>query len=666
MSQVQNHPALARDLVIAGRLPEAPQNADDALSSCSHLYLRGTLYYFRYTFPSRLQAQLGRTGIRLSLRTGHLRLAKRLAAVLYAEIQIILLSGTMLSYQEIHRRMNRLLQIITTRKLSQLGAQAGDGAQDAAIEARECRSQSEYYGFRETFGIALDLLLPEVFKPRKSDVGPDEHVSAIFSRWANDPAELRNFAEKCIPSLLEGGVFLPEEITPDNRLLITRAYLEMLSTESAMRLAHKRGDFSLEREFMSKDFGELPGRGGGKPAPAVDAEEVQLQMQIPGGALPVAIALIPEAARALAPTAAPPAPPARTSMLYSKAMAEFIKTKMSDGDWKENSLPDNKRRLESFITIIGDKPIADISREDMKNLRETLRRLPPNYVRAKEYKGKSIKAILASKPEKTLNVSTINTTVETVGGLLGWCVNEGLLTYNPGKDLQIKDKRQAIELHQAFTMADLKAIFAHPKFSQGKFKSPSYFWIPLIGLFTGMRLEEISQLHCADVYEVAGEPGLWVIDINELGEDETGHTKSLKTKNSRRLVPVHQELISLGLLVYLDKIKNQGHIRLFPDLKVPNRVKKLGKQPGKQFKDVVNDVLADAEGKSFHSLRHTFADYYKQRGWQTDMFRQLYGHSLPTLASSQYGSKFPPRLLYDEVIAKLDYGLDLNALKPPK
>ena len=119
-------------------------------------------------------------------------------------------------------------------------------------------------------------------------------------------------------------------------------------------------------------------------------------------------------------------------------------------------------------------------------------------------------------PEQTLNVATINTALEAVGSLFEWYVREGILDRNPARGLQVKDTRQAIDLREAFSREDLERIFAHPKFAQGKFIHPAYFWIPLIGLFTGMRLEEIAQLFCKDIYQDK-ESSLWVIDVNDIG-----------------------------------------------------------------------------------------------------------------------------------------------------
>ena len=109
----------------------------------------------------------------------------------------------------------------------------------------------------------------------------------------------------------------------------------------------------------------------------------------------------------------------------------------------------------------------------MRLFRETLRRLPSNRTRVRDYKDKSIQELLALKVEKTLSITTVNILVEAVGSLLGWYVREGVLESNPATHLQIKDTRQAIELRQAFSADELSKIFAHPKFARKEFKSPS-------------------------------------------------------------------------------------------------------------------------------------------------------------------------------------------------
>ena len=440
----------------------------------------------------------------------------------------------------------------------------------------------------------------------------------------NDSAKLSELAEKIILMLIEDGYLRPDEVAEGNRLSIAKEFAKTYISYLHIMERREKGDFLAEAPiFAAANNGQIT-------APAQYSPELQS-------------------------ISAPKVP----SLLYSTVLAKYVDTQISDGSWKTHSVNDHRNRLESFLAIMGDKPIDEITRNQVREFRETLRKLPPNRSRSAKYKDKTVKELLALKVEAALNVATVNIIVEAVASFLDWCVREEYLAANPAKELQIKDTRQVIELREALSIDDLRKIFAHKKFTGGKFKHPAYFWVPLIGLYTGMRLEEIAQLHCVDIYELHG---IWVIDINDRGVDEEGFSKTVKNSNAVRMVPIHPALIELGLLMRHQRVTEQGAIRMFPELKKTARVGKYGKQPGKQFKAVISDVLDDAEKKSFHSLRHTFADFYKQRGLQTDLFRQLYGHDIPELAARQYGSKFPPELLYKEVIAKLDYGIDLSKL----
>ena len=330
-----------------------------------------------------------------------------------------------------------------------------------------------------------------------------------------------------------------------------------------------------------------------------------------------------------------------TRLMRAGPSHHYTSAKLRSKDWKGRTAKDIHNRVNYLIEILGNKPLQEITRADMRSFVDILRQLPPNHTKSAQYVGKSITEIIAMRPEQTLNVKTVNTIIQAVGSLFEWCVHERVLGDSPAKGLQVKDTRHAIDLREPFSREDLERIFAHPKFAQGTFKNPSYFWIPLIGLFTGMRLEEIAQLFCADIYQDKVSD-LWVIDVNDKGKDELGHEKTLKTKNAHRLIPIHKTLRELGLLDYRAHIEKGKYIRLFPELKMTEKVTQLGKQPGKQFKSVVEEALDNADKKSFHSLRHSFSDFYKQRGMHSDYFRQLYGHEIRELAARQYGSKFPP------------------------
>lgn len=296
----------------------------------------------------------------------------------------------------------------------------------------------------------------------------------------------------------------------------------------------------------------------------------------------------------------------------------------------------------------------------MRAFRDTLRKLPPNRSKSKTCRGKSIPQLLKMKHAKVLSIKTVNITVEAVASLFEWCTREGILSTNPAKGLQLKDKRQEIELRDAFTEDDLQKIFSAPQYQKDTFKHPSHFWMPLIGLFSGMRREEIAQLHVTDLYHDENS-GLWLFDINDTPSKSQADQKRLKNKNARRIVPVHETLIQIGLLHYQQRIKNSGSVRLFPELKRTKGSQRFGHQPGKVFSELIKQQGIEGK-KSFHSLRHTFSDFFKQRLLHNDIFRQVYGHEIPELAGKQYGSKFPPELCYNEIISKLIFKINFKKL----
>ena len=599
-----------------------------------HVCLKGNVYYFRFALPKHKKNILGGTEVQLSLRTPYLREAKLRASKLHTGLAALLEEKPMLQLKTIKEKLTILL-----------------------LEAIELQG-------RKLESIANNERYKKVFEVFGLDEDPDINAKLVLE-YVKGLFNSKTYQEIAFNSYKGAKVFGPEshKLTEDEKSDILST---PFSTEAFFSLHAEQGMESFTRPgfFTEKEFSENKAVIG-KLFIQFSILFYEYVVKEESGDLSGAQALLhnflstmdqlPQLAQSPQQVST-----AQQSLLFSEAMEKYIEANLRSNKWKTDTVRDIKNRLSFFIKIIGDKPIQDIIREDMRLFVENLQRLPPNHTKFEQYVGKSISEIIDMSPEQTLSVKTINTITGAVAALLGWCVQEGLLSNSPAQGLQIVDPRHSIDLRHPFSLEDLGRIFVHPKFAQSKFKHPSYYWLPLIALFTGMRLEEIAQLHCVDIKKFNGV--LWIIDINEVGVDEQGVGKKLKNKNAHRVVPVHRTLIELGLLDYLAHIERGKNIRLFPELSVTDKTTEFGKQPGKQFSAVVKGTLDKADKKSFHSLRHTFADFYKQRGMQTDFFRQLYGHDIPELAARQYGSKFPPDLLYREVIEKLDYGLDLSHL----
>lgn len=137
------------------------------------------------------------------------------------------------------------------------------------------------------------------------------------------------------------------------------------------------------------------------------------------------------------------------------------------------------------------------------------------------------------------------------------------------------------------------ALFTDYELPRNRWKAggAAAYWVPLLGLFTGARLGELCQLRVADVVQV---DGCWCISINEDGEGSR-----VKSEAGIRSVPLHSELIRLGLLDYVEATRKAGHERLWPDLKFRKD------KPSGYFSAWFGEVRTAEDVPDFHSLRHT-------------------------------------------------------------
>jgi integrase len=145
--------------------------------------------------------------------------------------------------------------------------------------------------------------------------------------------------------------------------------------------------------------------------------------------------------------------------------------------------------------------------------------------------------------------------------------------------------------------------------------------LPIIGLYTGARPREICQLNPqCDYGEV---DGVWHLSFNETTPAGKGVVKSIKTGETRH-VPLHPELVRLGLPEYLARMKQEGADRLFPTFRVK------GGNPytvaGADFSELLRKVgLYDNRTKGatvtgMYVFRKTFATYGDEQGIKVEPF----------------------------------------------
>lgn len=257
------------------------------------------------------------------------------------------------------------------------------------------------------------------------------------------------------------------------------------------------------------------------------------------------------------------------------------------------------------------------------------------------------KDVLAFKDSLIADNTAANTNMKLsrLQTLLQWAEDNDYREGNPAKGVRVLNTDAAKNKRKPFDIGSLNAIFASPVYSEkarpAQGKGEAAYWLPLLALFTGARLEELGQLRPVDVQlerypDDTGEERLaWLIHIREDDED------NLKLKNaaSERVVPVHPELERLGFVAFVETAKKAKQARLFPLLK-PNIYGRLTAKWGEWFSPYLRKTVGITDKRLvFHSFRHTFKDYARHAGVVEGVQRQIMGHS-PGDVADEYGSGY--------------------------
>ncbi|PCJ61497.1 MAG: hypothetical protein COA65_00615 [Rhodospirillaceae bacterium] len=336
-------------------------------------------------------------------------------------------------------------------------------------------------------------------------------------------------------------------------------------------------------------------------------------------------------------------------------------------DWTSKTADENRRILGWFREQIGPtKNINDINIEDVREFRDTLFKLPKHFTKTVAFEGMGLAEIAAAKPAgEKLGASTLQKYFGCVRWFLSWCGDEYDIDTSKMLKLKIGHKINSFDAREPFSHDQLKRLFKSPQFTGHN--SPSHratpgsllikdgkFWIPLIGLYTGMRLGEIVQLLVTDVRE---EKDVLHFDVNK-GEGDA--KKTLKTKSSVRRIPIHPDLIRMGFMdhVALQRQKNPKG-RVFSEIKTGkngDHSHNMSKYFGRYLK-----LVGVKTGKTtFHSFRHNFADALRNAEAEDSRIKALIGHAEKS-TTGIYGVGVLLKVLAKDV-ERINYDLDFSHL----
>lgn len=287
-------------------------------------------------------------------------------------------------------------------------------------------------------------------------------------------------------------------------------------------------------------------------------------------------------------------------MLYKQWMQERLK----EQTWTEKTTESIQSKFKMFFEWI--KPDTDAAEFGHKQANE-------------------VKKILLARGQA---VATTNKYLQVYGSFFGWAHRHGYMQQNPFERISLKETKRAQEQRKAFSFDFVPEVLKKADEMSTKSHAKQYYkWVPLIAAYSGMRLNEICQLHQDDVKEI---DGIHCFAVNDKHEGQR-----LKTAAAARTVPIHQEILDAGFMEYL---KSNGSDRCFPELKW-NR-DGYGKNASRWFNERFMQKHFPDSKCVFHSFRHTVADKMMKSDVEIGIAKAVLGHADESETFGRYGKGY--------------------------
>ncbi len=418
------------------------------------------------------------------------------------------------------------------------------------------------------------------------------------------------------------------------------------------------------------------------------------------------------------------------SPTLSAALKLFMDEQVRMGRWDADSrrrAMDKYTLFQAIINPDGSLLINKIGAEHLRTYVKTLIGIPANRNKKRAYRDIPLPVLLAEaqaeripEADRITRITAINH-CQMITTFLNWAAANEYHT-NPAITRLLRLEKPELteeEERDPYTPDDIVKLFNPRTFLTAGLRraqkiavpdsgeKASRFWVPLLGLFTGARMEELAQLHTDDIVLVdqqrnrrrvfsvgqpSPSPAAVLQEAREKGEtlcifiNKSKGYQKLKNKTSRRYVPLSSLLVDdLGFLGYVaaifqaaDAAQQAGTAaddngRLFPELKKTAGAGKYGHKLShwySEYRQRVGVVSGeDGEGKKvFHCFRNTISDWCAQQSDIQHVAVSSYlGHKNDNITFDIYSKGTLPGVLYEIITSRFtEYVkafLDIDGLK---
>ena len=359
-----------------------------------------------------------------------------------------------------------------------------------------------------------------------------------------------------------------------------------------------------------------------------------------------------------------------SSSLETTPLSDVIDLFIDEKNYKNEK---TKNKFESFLRLLvedfGDISINRINSAKVNLFRQHLRQLPSRRNVLAKYREKSFHELIEMseknqiRAEDRLDVNTINETIGFLSSFFKWTTSNGYSEKNLFQGVKIRDsqKKHSRDYRPRYSEKQISKLFNAKDFLENTIgrKNYAFYWVPLICLFSGARVNEICSLYLDNIIQRQGKNTGARFQCFNLVEEPDRPQKRLKTLSSRRILPIHDTLIELGFIEFVKLLRrDKNRERLFEELKYTssgyaNSVQKFWNERYSKRVNVSED--SQRNRTTFHSLRHTVTDLLKQANVDTKFINEHQGHSQKNIDLDRYGKAYDVEILYENCTKKIVY-----------
>ena len=166
-------------------------------------------------------------------------------------------------------------------------------------------------------------------------------------------------------------------------------------------------------------------------------------------------------------------------------------------NWGQRTASQNRATFNLLLETIGDKSIQAVAKSDVRHFKQTLLSCPANRNKGSR-KNKTVRQLI-EEGCPAITLETVRNLMGRVSSFFNWLERQGYRNDNPFSGAAPRRVHSARSERHSFTDDDLRAIFGTPIFTEKTYVHHWQYWLPILGLATGARLEELCQLRGLDV-----------------------------------------------------------------------------------------------------------------------------------------------------------------------